>query len=377
MPSVPFIGYVRDQEGNGVSSATIQAYAITDLASNTKGADALASTTPDSQTGRWNLFVNTDNSPTGYVSIRITVGNIVRWIEGDATMQAQRFFAEHGEAPILEDSITDAHLGTRTINQNTVPTGNSGDLTAIISGLANRIKAITGATNWYTNPATTLAALDTHNHDAVYRKLNTSIVNNDIANGTIAEAKLSSAVQNKLNSSGGGGGGELTTNSVATSHIQNGAVTDAKIASVSGSKLSNGSVTEAKLSSSVQSKLNASGGGGGIDSTFSTSSSADHSVATSLTTVLSWTIGSGTWFINWGAESLSSLNSQGITLALYAGGTLVGRLYSNSNGSFNYSPAGRTDRVVVGSSTSMTVRAQTDSGSGAVSRPFMNGFKAS
>lgn len=48
--------------------------------------------------------------------------------------------------------------GERTLDPAQVPSSNTGYLRQILDWFANRIKAITGATNWYSAPATTLAA---------------------------------------------------------------------------------------------------------------------------------------------------------------------------------------------------------------------------
>lgn len=53
-----------------------------------------------------------------------------------------------------------------TIDPVPAPTGNVGGLRALLGWLANRIRAITGATNWWDAPATTLATAHTH-HTAV------------------------------------------------------------------------------------------------------------------------------------------------------------------------------------------------------------------
>ena len=49
-----------------------------------------------------------------------------------------------------------------TVDPATVPTGNTGGLRAMLGGLANRIRAATGTTNWWDTPATTLASAHTH-----------------------------------------------------------------------------------------------------------------------------------------------------------------------------------------------------------------------
>lgn len=209
MAVVPFIGYVRDQEGNGVASALVEPYALLDLNSNEKSLNPIQTgVNPDSQTGRWNLFVDTDASPTGFISIKITSGNFVRWIEGDATMQAQRFFAESGAAPILDDAITDDMIGLRTVNQLTAPTSHSGNLTTLLSGLANRIRAITGESNWYNAPDASIATLWSkfatslgsggHGHTGSAGD-GPQISTSGIANNAVTEAKLAAAVRDKIN----------------------------------------------------------------------------------------------------------------------------------------------------------------------------------
>jgi len=49
-----------------------------------------------------------------------------------------------------------------TIDPAPAPTSNAGGLRALLGWLANRIRAITGATNWWDAPATTLATAHTH-----------------------------------------------------------------------------------------------------------------------------------------------------------------------------------------------------------------------
>lgn len=59
-------------------------------------------------------------------------------------------------------SVTDTNIGNRTADPTQVPTGLTGTLTNWLSWITNRIKAITGKTNWYDAPDTTLAAANTH-----------------------------------------------------------------------------------------------------------------------------------------------------------------------------------------------------------------------
>jgi hypothetical protein len=63
-------------------------------------------------------------------------------------------------------SATDAVIGDRTIADDTAPTGNTGNLTALLGWLAYMIKSVTGKSSWRTAPATTLEAAKTHMDNA-------------------------------------------------------------------------------------------------------------------------------------------------------------------------------------------------------------------
>ena len=54
------------------------------------------------------------------------------------------------------DAATDTVIGSRVIGDGTAPSSNTGTLTTILGWLANRIKAITGKSDWKTDPRTTL-----------------------------------------------------------------------------------------------------------------------------------------------------------------------------------------------------------------------------
>lgn len=56
------------------------------------------------------------------------------------------------------DSVSDLNIGARTVDPETEPTGNTGDLTTLLSALANRIEAITGSA-WSGAPPATLPAI--------------------------------------------------------------------------------------------------------------------------------------------------------------------------------------------------------------------------
>jgi len=61
-----------------------------------------------------------------------------------------------------DGSVTDTKIGNRTADQTQAPTGSTGTLTQLLSWVVNRIKTITGKTNWYDTPDITLATLVQH-----------------------------------------------------------------------------------------------------------------------------------------------------------------------------------------------------------------------
>lgn len=62
----------------------------------------------------------------------------------------------------IEGNINAIEIGSRTIDPAQVPSSNSGSLRQLLDWLANRIKAVTGKTNWYDTPDITLATLAAH-----------------------------------------------------------------------------------------------------------------------------------------------------------------------------------------------------------------------
>lgn len=62
----------------------------------------------------------------------------------------------------IEGNAYASELGDRTVDPAQTPVSNTGTLRQFLDWLTNRIKAITGKTNWYDAPDTTLAAANTH-----------------------------------------------------------------------------------------------------------------------------------------------------------------------------------------------------------------------
>ena len=67
-----------------------------------------------------------------------------------------------GDLNRAEGNANATELGDRTLDQALAAPANIGTLRQILSWLAGRIRAITGATNWWDAPATTLADAHTH-----------------------------------------------------------------------------------------------------------------------------------------------------------------------------------------------------------------------
>jgi len=77
--------------------------------------------------------------------------------------------AAHQSGSLIEAQMTAGMYGellspdeSLTVSQATAPTGNTGTISQILGYLANRIKAITGKTNWYDTPSKTLEDVSTH-----------------------------------------------------------------------------------------------------------------------------------------------------------------------------------------------------------------------
>ena len=62
----------------------------------------------------------------------------------------------------IETNANATELGNRALDQALAAPANAGTLRQILSWFAGRIRAITGAANWFDAPATTLATAHTH-----------------------------------------------------------------------------------------------------------------------------------------------------------------------------------------------------------------------
>lgn len=119
----------------------------------------------------------------------------------------------------IEGNIQAIEEGQRTIDPAQAPTGNSGSLRQLLDWFANRIRAITGTTNWYDAPPATLSGLNT----SLSSHKSASPI--DHPDGSVTAAKIASGA-------------------VTTAKIASGAVTSDKLAAgaVTAGKLANGAV---------------------------------------------------------------------------------------------------------------------------------------
>ena len=93
----------------------------------------------------------------------------------------------------IEGNIEAIETGARTVDPAQVPSGNTGTLRQFLNWLPNRIKAITGKTNWYDTPDTTLAAAKTHiDATTVHGATNAATANRIILRDASGRAQVAS-----------------------------------------------------------------------------------------------------------------------------------------------------------------------------------------
>ncbi|MBT9177508.1 MAG: hypothetical protein DDT20_01842 [Firmicutes bacterium] len=95
----------------------------------------------------------------------------------------------------IEGNTLATELGNRTLDQALPAPANTGTLRQILSWFAGRIRAITGATNWWDVPATTLAAASTH-HGAVAPHTGHVLRTGDTMTGTLTAPDVRWGIDN-------------------------------------------------------------------------------------------------------------------------------------------------------------------------------------
>ena len=104
-----------------------------------------------------------------------SASSVTATINEGSVLLSKATFTEHQDAnpidhpdssvttiKIADNAVTDAKIGNRTIDDTVTAASGSGVLTNLLSKLANIIKQITGESNWYTAPDTTLAKAASH-----------------------------------------------------------------------------------------------------------------------------------------------------------------------------------------------------------------------
>lgn len=174
MAIIPFAATVQDPAtGKGIGGVRVRAYPVN--ADGSRGA-AFIETTSTLPTGAWRLEVDTEAlpSPTGTYEIELyhPITGQTRHLYPNTAMQIASFVGPHGAAPLPEGSVTttllaegavtDGKLGPRTLTDTVAPTGSTGHLTTLLSGLAAMIRAIIGGTSWRETPPLSLTDLVAH-----------------------------------------------------------------------------------------------------------------------------------------------------------------------------------------------------------------------
>jgi fructose-specific component phosphotransferase system IIB-like protein len=141
--------------------------AVTDSHIGNRSADS--GQVPSGSVGNLTQWVN-------WLTNRIrTITGTANWYDSPSTTLTEAFThaadisnphgttaAQVGAISDSADTVADGHIGSRTADQAQTPSGNSGTLNQWLNWIANRIRTITGAADWYDAPATTLAAAAAH-----------------------------------------------------------------------------------------------------------------------------------------------------------------------------------------------------------------------
>jgi len=168
-----YSGYVY-REGTPVGGIRVRAYPV--LSGGNLGA-TYAETSSQSGTGYWELVVDTDTLPseTGRYDIELydPSTGARRWVRSGLRFQVIELFGPDGVAPVPDQSVTtakirdgavtDAKIGTRTLNDaTTVNYAGSGSLGNILNWFAKRIKEILGTPSWTSPVPVSLQQLAQH-----------------------------------------------------------------------------------------------------------------------------------------------------------------------------------------------------------------------
>jgi hypothetical protein len=101
----------------------------------------------------------------------------------------------NGDLNRIEGNIEAVELGNRTVDDAQAPSSDTGYLRQFLDWIVNRLKAITGETNWYDAPADTIKAivqtitdltLDDVSDGAIYKRIKDVNASHEIVNASVA-----------------------------------------------------------------------------------------------------------------------------------------------------------------------------------------------
>jgi hypothetical protein len=98
----------------------------------------------------------------------------------------------NGDLNRIEGNINAIELGNRTVDDAQTPSSDTGYLRQLLDWIVNRLKAITGETNWYDAPADTIKAIVQTIADLTLQIETKSMVSPEsVANGSSAQFDVS------------------------------------------------------------------------------------------------------------------------------------------------------------------------------------------
>lgn len=186
MATIVLRDYIYDDLGQPVGGIRARAYPKIGVGSREivyVGAEDFSR----SDTGMWELTLDTNTSPTGLFTIEMynpSTGQI-RWRDGHVRLQVEALIGAHGGVPIADQSITTAKIqdgaitnakiadnalastklqvSDRTVDQAIATAiANTGTLGQLLSWFGKQIRLITGNADWKTAPPTNLSTVFTH-----------------------------------------------------------------------------------------------------------------------------------------------------------------------------------------------------------------------
>ena len=143
--------YAYSDDGTPITGVTVNAYVI--------GADTPTDTDTTDSTGIWEF---PDLPDDGY-DVKLVDGSSTRWLRGNVSFQADKItsYVDGVTAPLEDASIDASMLKNIAADTATEVSGNTNSLEAWLGTILTLLASITGETNWYTAPSTSLTDLNT------------------------------------------------------------------------------------------------------------------------------------------------------------------------------------------------------------------------